>query len=91
MTNESRTWLPALDVHQRFCTADPNGKLLGLKGNQNSLTNLIRKHGALLEKLDVIRRSPANNRIIADPDRYAPIVFELLTKPPEETPTGAAG
>ncbi|WP_233849510.1 hypothetical protein [Paraburkholderia sp. HD33-4] len=92
MTNTSRTWRPALDVHREFCTTDPNGKLLGLKGNQNSLDNLLRKHGQLLERLDVIRHSPASNRTIADPDRFGLVVFELLTtgSPPEGTTTAAA-
>jgi hypothetical protein len=92
MTTATRRWVPLAEIWEDFCKNDLNGQTLGLKGNENSRTNLCRKHAKRLEELDVIRRSPANNRIIADADRFGPVVFDLLTtgKLPDESAAAAA-
>ena len=91
MTITSRRWVPAAEEWRDFCTTDPNGKSLGLKGNDNSFLTLIRRHGKRLEELDVLRRSPRRT-IIADSERFRPVVFDLLTlgELPDEAAVAAA-
>ncbi len=80
MKTVASKWGPAQSVWNNFCQSpESDGQSLGLIGNENSFINFYRKHGKRLEELGVTRRSPVNRRIVADSERFGPVVFALLT------------
>lgn len=76
MTQAKSKWDTGAAAWRRFCKDHPE---LGLVGTAHSWVNFHRKHGDYLQELDIVRRSPARNTAIVDTERFAPIVFDLLT------------
>jgi hypothetical protein len=69
-------WGPASAVWREFAAAHPE---LGYLGNSNSWIHFQRRHGKRLKELGVIRQTGVRRAMIADTDRFEPVVFALLT------------
>ncbi|EEA04220.1 hypothetical protein BH160DRAFT_0393 [Burkholderia sp. H160] len=82
-------WRSAKAEWQDFARAHPE---LGYDGGANSWIHFQRRHGDRLKSLDVIRQTGPRRPMIADTERFEPVVFDLLTlgELPEQSTTVAA-
>jgi hypothetical protein len=79
-------WLPLEYVYDQFVQAYP---LLGLKPGRWPLENIKRHHKAELMAQDVIRRM-RSGKWHAHETRFAPALFEVLTRAPKPRARAAA-
>jgi hypothetical protein len=84
------TQIPPLDAPEDWDVfetvfRDAAGRLpaLGLNGSAWSALNVRRKHGQTLKQLDAVRQT-VSGRWLAHRARFAPALFELMTRGPDE-------